>query len=133
VSILKIKDFQMAKLSLIALLLVLMVGALYYNMSSEPVKVVEHETPKEEKIVLDEVVQSEPEKPKELFKAKSMQKHENIDNNVIVSLDEKENILEERTMSSGLEELDEISQHTKMQKTLQEEEIMKNALQHNFK
>jgi len=118
----------MAKLSLITLLLALTVGVLYYNISSEPVKVAEKETPKEENIVLDEVVLKKLEKPKELFKAKSVQKHENEDKSTTVSLKE-EKTLEEKAMKNGLKKLDQMSKHSRMQ----EKEIVKNALQSDFK
>jgi len=122
----------MAKLSLITLLLALTVGVLYYNISSEPVKVAEKETQKEENIVLDEVVQKKLEKPKELFKAKSVQKHENEDKNTTVSLKE-EKTLEEKAMKNGLQKLDKMSEHSRMQRTSQEKEILKHGLQSDFK
>ena len=118
----------MAKLSLITLLLALTVGVLYYNISSEPAKVAEKETQKEENIVLNEVVQNKLEKPKELFKAKSVQKHKNT----TVSLKE-EKTLEEKAMKNGLKKLDQMSKHSRMQRTSQEKEIVKHGLQGDFK
>jgi hypothetical protein len=122
----------MAKLSLITLLLVLTVGIVYYNTSSEPIKVAEEESPKEKNILLNEVVQNEPEKSKELFKAQSVQKNKNEDKHTTVSLKE-EKTLEEKAMTNGLKNLDRMSKHSRMQKTSQEKEIVKNALQRDFK
>jgi len=122
----------MAKSSLITLLLVLTAGVLYYNISSEPVKVAEKETPKEENIVLDEVVLKKLKKPKELFKAKSVQKYENEDKNKTVSLKE-EKTLEEKAVTNGLKKLDKMSKHLRVQRTSQEKEILKHGLQGDFK
>ena len=121
----------MTKFALIAFILTIGVGLLYYNMSSETVE----KTVKEEKFSPNKIVQSKQETSKELFITESVKKAE--DNNMEKSLEVKkikaEVTPEDMAMTNGLKKLDKMSKHTKTGKSEQEKEILESGLQSHFK